>query len=128
MSQGLSAEIIRFVLTSVPSVPYLEALLLIRAEPARGWTSADIARRLYLSEKNARELIDELIVAGIATAIYGETLHVRYQPIDDSLRERLDQLAQAYSIHLIEVTRLIHSKADRNAQHFADAFKWRKED
>ena len=128
MSQGLSAEIVRFVLTSVPSVPYLEALLLIRAEPETDWTSVEIARRLYLSEKNARGLIDELVVAGVATAISNEKNHIRYQPITDELRERIDQLAQFYSTQLIEVTRLIHSKVGRDAHPFADAFKWRKED
>jgi hypothetical protein len=43
------------------------------------------------------------------------------------LRQRIDQLAAAYSNHLLEVTHLIHSKTDRKAHHFAEAFKLRKD-
>jgi hypothetical protein len=43
------------------------------------------------------------------------------------LRARIDQLAELYARHLVEVTLLIHSSLDRKAQQFADAFKWRKD-
>jgi hypothetical protein len=50
-----------------------------------------------------------------------------YQPSSETLRARIDQLAELYSKHLVEVTLLIHSSLDRKAQQFADAFKWRKD-
>jgi hypothetical protein len=43
------------------------------------------------------------------------------------LRKRIDGLADLYASRLVEVTLLIHSTLDRKAQHFADAFKWRKD-
>jgi hypothetical protein len=39
----------------------------------------------------------------------------------------LDRLAHAYVHDLIGVTRIIHSRTERMAQQFADAFKFRKD-
>ncbi|HEU4621459.1 MAG TPA: hypothetical protein VFS42_04470 [Burkholderiaceae bacterium] len=121
---AISEDVRRFVLTSVPSVPYLEALLLLRARPQQGCDAAELARRLYVPEANARELLDALCAAHIAVR-EGEVCH--YAPHTAELRDVLDALARAYSTRLIEVTHLIHSKTLRQAQQFADAFKLRKE-
>jgi hypothetical protein len=51
----------------------------------------------------------------------------QYRPSSDALRARIDQLAELYARHLVDVTLLIHSSLDRKAQQFADAFKWRKD-
>ena len=121
-------EIRRFVLTSVPSVPFLEALLLLRADPAQQWHTDTLAGRLYISDKVARGLLEELCKAGMATpcdppipACY------RYHPSSDALRQRIDELANLYSKNLVGITLLIHSTLDRKAQQFADAFRWRKD-
>jgi hypothetical protein len=50
-----------------------------------------------------------------------------YAPSSETLRARIDQLADLYSTRLVEVTLLIHASLDRKAQQFADAFKWRKD-
>jgi hypothetical protein len=46
-------ELRRFILTSVPSVPFLEALLLMRADQTQPWRSDTLAARLYVREKTA---------------------------------------------------------------------------
>jgi hypothetical protein len=122
----------RFVLTSVPSVPFLEALLLMRADPAQPWSRDSLARRLYVGDKVAETLLAELCRAGVAAPLgasgdgCGADAYC-YQPREDILRDRIDRLAELYSTNLVEVTHLIHSSLDRKAQHFADAFKWRKD-
>lgn len=120
----IAPELRRFILTSIPSVPHLEALLLLRNAPDTSWTSALLAERLYLGEKNAANLLLELASSGIAAA---EPSGYRYQPRSAELRSRIDQLALAYSNHLLEVTHLIHSKVDRKAHQFSEAFKLRKD-
>ena len=50
----ISEELRRFILTSVPSVPFLEALLLLRASPGQHWSGAMLARRLYIAERTAQ--------------------------------------------------------------------------
>lgn len=120
----LPAEIRRFILTSIPSVPYLEALLLLHSEPSQSWTSIALAQRLYVSEKNAQELIAQLHEKHIAkldgdSACYGVT--------QEDLHELINALATLYSKDLLEITHLIHAKTDRKVQQFADAFKLRKD-
>ena len=118
-------EVRRFILTSVPSVPYLEALLLLRASPAAGWDSYRVASRLYVSEGQALELLQMLQQAGVCTR--EEDGNFRYQPRTEELAAAIDALAVTYSQDLVGVTDLIHSRVEKRAQQFADAFRWRKE-
>jgi hypothetical protein len=121
-------DIRRFILTSVPSVPYLEAILLLRTDPDVGWDVPRLASRLYVAERQAAEVLAALAAAGIARSEeLGETALFRYAPATAELRERLGALAQAYSANLVGVTELIHSRIDKRAQQFADAFRLRKD-
>lgn len=126
--QAIPEDIRRFVLTSIPSVPHLEALLLLRGTPGP-WSTASVAERLYLGEKLAIGLLDDLCNSGMALAASTEHAPAtyRYEPASELLRATIDSLAEFYARHLVEVTHLIHSKHDRKAQQFADAFKWRKD-
>lgn len=121
----LPADLRRFILTSIPSVPYLEAVLLLRADPAQEWGAAQLARRLYVPEPTGAELLQLLRDSGIASQ-EGAAGTIRYAP-GTELRELVDRLAEAYAHDLVAVTRLIHSRIDRRAQQFADAFRFRKE-
>jgi len=119
----------RFVLTSVPSVPFLEALLLLRADPTQQWESAMLASRLYIRERVAGELLAALCTAGIAQACDPPASHCyRYDPVNEALRERIDRLADLYARQLVDVTHLIHSSLERQAQQFANAFRLRKDE
>jgi hypothetical protein len=124
-SPELPADVRRFILTSIPSVPYLEALLLLRSNATHAWDAAHLARRLYVPERTGAELVQLLRESGIAAAA-GEAGAVRYAP-DAELGGLLDRVAQAYATDLLAVTELIHSRIDRRAQRFADAFRFRKE-
>jgi hypothetical protein len=128
VSTPIPEEARRFVLTSIPSVPYLEALLLLRANPTQQWDADTLARRLYVRERLAESLLEDLCTRGMAAPCEPpQEKCFRYQPASETLGARIDQLAELYSKHLVEVTLLIHSSLDRKAQQFADAFKWRKD-
>lgn len=123
----LPEDIRRFILTSVPSVPYLEAILLLRTDPGVLWDVPRIAARLYVAERQAAEVLTALVAAGIAEGEdQGETAQFRYAPATAEIRERLDALAQTYSTNLVGVTHLIHSRTEKRAQQFAEAFRLRK--
>jgi hypothetical protein len=125
----LPADLRRFILTSIPSVPFLEAVLLLRAEPQRAWDTADVARRLYLPEAHAAELIEQLVGAGVARARQsGKAAPCSYAPVTPDLANMLERTAHRYAADLVGVTGLIHSRIDKKAQQFADAFRWRKDD
>jgi hypothetical protein len=124
----ISEELRRFILTSVPSVPFLEALLLLRATPDQRWSGTMLAGRLYIAERTAQGLLDELCRAGMAAPCPSPDQHCYcYAPVSSTLRERIDGLAELYARHLVDVTNLIHSSLDRKAQQFADAFRLRKD-
>ena len=123
MSQReLPADVRRFILTSIPSVPYLEAVLLLRAQ-SRPWTAQQLAQRLYVPERTGIELLGMLRDGGITEEADSGA---RYAPVPE-LRTLIDQVAEAYAADLVTVTGLIHSRIDRRAQQFADAFRFRKE-
>jgi len=117
-------DIRRFILTSIPSVPFLEALLLLRAATDQSWRADTLARRLYIGDRTAQALLDELCTSGMARRA-GDAYC--YAPGSAVLGARIDQLADLFARHLVDVTVLIHSSLDRKAQQFANAFKWRKD-
>lgn len=125
--QGLPDDVRRFILTSIPSVPYLEAILLLRAQTESAWTAAAVARRLYLSESVAVDLLRALASAGIAAAEPATADTFKYRPATEQLQAMLDAVARAYAANLVQVTDLIHSRVEKRAQQFADAFRWRKD-
>lgn len=120
-------DVRRFILMSIPSVPYLEAMLLLRVEAAQTWQPKSLAKRLYVSDKIADTLLSQLHTSGILEMVDEKTPSYRYYPTSDNLREIIDQVADVYSRNLIEVTNLIHSQMDRKAHRLADAFIWRKD-
>jgi hypothetical protein len=120
----LPEDLRRFILVSVPSVPYLEALLLMRSGPAGGRNAAELARALYIAERPSADLLAALAAAGVVVPT-GEGDRFRYAPTP-ALAAMLDRLAEAYAQDLVMVTRLIHDSVQRNAQRFADAFRLRK--
>ncbi|HSR65302.1 MAG TPA: hypothetical protein VLM17_06855 [Xanthomonadaceae bacterium] len=120
---AITGEVRRFLLAVIPSVPHLEALLLLRAQP-RAWGVPELARRLYVDEAPVQALLDDLAQAGLVASGDGG---VRYAPAAPDVMATVDEVALAYGRHVVAVTELIHSTSDRKAQRFADAFRLRKE-
>lgn len=117
----------RFILTSVESIPYLEAMLLLRKEPRLPWDSRRLARRLYISDKKAADLLQALLAAGLLAQTEAAEGCYCYRPVDPELGDMVDSLAEIYVSHLVEVTNLVHSTIDKKAEKFANAFIWRKD-
>ena len=123
----LSDELRRFIQT-IESIPHLEAMLLLHKESAQVWNESEVAKRLYVNSDVATNMLADLCAMKICMPnpagdgfIYAPSI---------GLNELIDQLAKYYSYHLIEVTNMIHAKANigRRARLFADAFKFKKED
>ena len=116
----------RFLLTSIPTVPHLETLLLLWREPGAGWTAEEIARRLYVPVAAAQSLAEDLCEADLLECDgTPRTYRCRREP--PALQSLFADLDRAYARSLREVTALIHSHVDRKASRFADAFSLRKE-
>lgn len=117
-------DVRRFILNNIPSIPYLEAILLLRNEPARRWSDVQVAERLYVSETTVTAILSDLVTVHIASASADIPPSYQFSPWSTSLGETIDQVAETYASHLVEITNLIHSKNSKKAQLFADAFKW----
>ena len=132
---AIPAHVRRFILLSVTSVPHLEALLLLRENPAQRWNARQVARRLYMKEDTVADLLDALRVKGLivmdATQVdeagSGEAPCYIFRPATPALQQMLCDLAHCYSKNLLLVTHLIHSRQGNQAQQFADAFRIGKE-
>lgn len=119
-------DVRRFVLTSIPSVPFLEALLIFHAKPEASLSASDLARALYVQPQTADDLIKALCLAGLLTIGESRDDVYRYAPVDANLAGLVDRLASTYADDLIGITNLIHGTAHKAAQSFADAFKIRR--
>jgi hypothetical protein len=120
-------DVHRFVLTSIPSVPHLEALLLFHGHPDRERSCAEVARALYVPDSRAGELLDYLCKIHCLSASGGPQAGYRYAPRDEELRALLERVVHAYRTEMIGVTHLIHDTTQRSAHRFADAFRLKKE-
>ena len=126
--ENLPGDLVRFVLTSIPSVPFLEAMLLLRNEPTSDWDAKRLAKRLYIGERAAAQLLDALHGAELIGIGDKASRCYRYGPAAESVRTIVDRLAEAYAANLVDITNLIHSGSAKKAQSFADAFRLRKDD
>ncbi|WP_395399304.1 hypothetical protein ACHMW6_20155 [Pseudoduganella sp. UC29_106] len=124
-ASNIPDDVRRYIVQCVPSVPYLEAITLMSANAEATWDARLLAQRLYLDEPRAETLLQELRAAGIATA--DADGRWRYAPSSPQLAELLARVVDIYARHLVEVSTLVHSKSNRKARLFADAFVWRKD-
>ena len=113
-------DVRRFILTAIPSVPYLEALLLLRGSGETGASAATLAAGLYLSETAAASLLAQLRAAGVAEQNPGAAGTLRYAPAA-ALASLIDRLAAVYADNLVGVSMLIHSTSASAAR--AEAFR-----
>ena len=123
-SNRIPDDVRRFVLISIPSIPYLEAVLLFRREAPRRRTATQVSVDLYVTERAASELLEAMVAAGVLDRA-GDEFH--YAPRDTVMAHALDRLADAYADDLIGVTNLVHDLTQKSARRFADAFRLRKD-
>lgn len=124
--EAIADDVRRFILTSIPSVPFMEAILLFKALPGQAVETRSVGERLYIGEKQAAALVEQLAATRIIAPVEGRLHTYRFAPSPE-LAAMLDKVTHAYVHNLIGVTRLIHSRTERMAQQFADAFKIRKD-
>ena len=126
MRRPIPDDVRRFVLTSVASVPFLEALLLMRAHAGSCWSAGELARRLYVAPALGEELLAQLADAGFAS--HGAQQDTWCWNSGTEMAATIDELANIYAENVVDVTALIHSRQERRAHQFADAFRLRRKE
>jgi hypothetical protein len=117
------AELDRFILTEIDSVPHLEALLLLWNSRPKQWGVDEIAGLLFIPADRTREILQdlqqrELVVMTFSGCFYNSSYS------RGSLMEELDR---TYRRELVRVSNMIHSKASPAVREFARAFRFKKE-
>lgn len=123
MTGVIDPEIEQFLLDSIDTVPHLEALLLLFQSPAVVWTVAELAARIYVNEKQAAGILEDLTRRSLVSRVEQSPAKYQYEPRSQEQRELLDKVARSYRTQLVQVTRFIHSNASAQVRDFARAFR-----
>jgi len=120
----LSQQLERFLRSSIRSVWELELLLLLRREPSRIWSTAELVRQLRAS---GLVVSDALLALQRADLVAPEaTDRFRYQPATAELTTVVDELVEAYASVPSSIMDVIWSTPRSNIEIFADAFRFRR--
>lgn len=113
-----------FIHASIKSIWGLELLLFLRAHRERAWSAAALTRELRASEPVVRGSLGLFQAAGLIEDDGSGC--VRFAPASPQLDDLVRDVAEAYATRPVEVSEEIYA-VDRNIQHFADAFRLKKE-
>ena len=127
MAAEIPDKLRRFLLTGNLSVPHVEAILQFQQAAPATWDAKRLGARIYVPTSRARDLLADLETIGVIRAQAENEDVFQYRPATSELATLLDQLAKAYSEHLVAVTRMIHTADERKASGFAAAFRFRKD-
>jgi hypothetical protein len=124
-SRPIPDDVRRFIVEAIDSIPMLEALLLMRRQPERRWTTGMLAAELYMEPRQVAPFLADLVARGLCGMVENsEPLYV-WKPATPELAQALERLADVYARHLVAVTNLIHSKPRASVRGFSDAFRIR---
>jgi hypothetical protein len=120
------AEVDRFILTSIDSVPHLEALLLLWQNPSEQWTVDAVSKRLWIDHEATRSILNDLARNQFVSVIVGdmEQYTFRTDPGNDRI---LRGVAEIYRQEIIRISTMIHAKPSLAVRAFARAFRFTKE-
>jgi hypothetical protein len=113
-------DILRFIADRIDTVPEFEALLLFFDQRPTALTVTQLADRLFVSRGLAALVIGALERRRF---IMATGLGYAYDSAWDSDGKFMTRVAATYRLHLIRVTKLIHSKAPTPVLEFARAFE-----
>jgi hypothetical protein len=124
----IPVEMRQFIVDNIDSVAQLEALLLLRGATGQAWSCDAVAKRLYIPPKTAADLLRVLHERELIMLADPDARTYRYGPTTADRVRLVEQLAITYAQRLVAVTLLIHAKAARSIEGFADAFRLRDDD
>jgi len=124
--EHLAPEVLRFIGLCIPTVPHLEAMLLMWETTPQLWNAAEIAARIYVTEDTADQILKDLERCGIAELDSVRSTSFRYSTAS-AWTGTLPLVAQAYRRHLSRVARYIHAQGSKSVREFSRAFRLRRE-
>lgn len=121
----LSRDLRNFIAGHIQSVEHLEILCLLAQEPGKAWTVADTYRRIQSTERSVQEGLQYFVARELLAADPNGAF--RFLPKTAALNTSVLELVKAYRERRVAVIETIYKKPIESVQHFADAFRIRKD-
>jgi len=109
----ISTTLKQFITAKVRTVAELEALMLMRLNPAKAWRPSALAERLYVREREASLTLQRLENEGLIARV-GDNAFKYYG--DSEQAHLVEAAAKAYQSCLVPLTNLIHSTNSRDVR------------
>jgi hypothetical protein len=127
MAEKQFSEALRgFLCQYTDSVEQLEILLLVSQEPKHGWTVDGVYKVIQSSTESVAARMKSLTSFGFF-AFDEKAGNYHFRPQSTELAQQVEELRQVYAISRVRVIEAIFSGPGKQAQHFADSFKLRKD-
>ena len=117
------AEVDRFILDEIESVPHIEALLILWNNRPGQLPLDELAALLYLPPDYTRKILDDLQQRSLTLS--SET-GWSYNPAY-SRDHLMDEVDKTWRRELVRLSNMIHSKASPAVREFARAFRFKKD-
>lgn len=102
-------DVRRFLDRAISSVYQVEALLLLRATPERGFRASEVARAIYTDASAVQQKLADLKSHGLLRTEDGPEPRYYYSPDGPELARLVDQLAETYKDRRVSVIAQIYS-------------------
>jgi hypothetical protein len=121
-------EVRRFIAGNIDSVGQLEVLLLVRSDPERHWSAAEVSWALRSGHSWAEVQLEYLRVEGLLVAGENNDPRYRYEPARPELAPVITRLSEAFESQRADVIRLVFSqRPSERLRAFSEAFLLRSE-
>ena len=117
-----------FILEKIDSVAHLEALLLLWNSRPRQWSPEEMASRLYVETKTARQLLADLQRSDLIAAVSSSSESYSYETRSEDGDQLIGLVDTTYRFQVIRISNLIHSKGSSAVRDFARAFRFTKKE
>lgn len=108
------------IVRHIDSVQQVEILALLRNEPEREWTVAEVSRSLHIAPKSCGAWLDAFAAARLVDRTEAGYKHA-------TRSRNADDLVDCYSRRRLAVIDSIYNKPSAAIQSFSDAFRIRKD-
>ena len=124
--QGIPRRAAAFIAEHIDSVMQLEVLLLLHADAARAFSSADVGSELRIDSAWVEGTLRGLCARHVLSCTSDDKSLYRYAATGET-DAAVAELARAYADRRVTVIGLIFAKPTDKIRSFADAFRLRKE-
>jgi hypothetical protein len=128
MAESDQRRVDEFILEKIDSVSHLEALLLVWNSRPKQWSPEEIASRLYIDTKIARELLADLQRSDLIVAVSSSSGSYCYETRSKERDQLIALVDTTYRFQVVRISNLIHSKGPSAVRDFARAFRFTKKE